>query len=134
MEKILVVDDEPNILEALQRQCRKKFHVYTALGGEQGLTMVRTVGPFAVIISDCRMPSMDGIQFLGLVRKIAPHTVRMMLTGNTDLETAMKAVNQGEIFRFLTKPCGPETFEKALEDGIKQYQFSISKKTTGALG
>lgn len=126
MLKILLVDDEPNVLEALQRQHGKQFQIHTASGGEQGLTMVRILGPFAIIISDCRMPSMDGIQFLGLVRKISPSSVRMMLTGNNDLETAMKAVNQGEIFRFLTKPCDTETFIQALEDGIKQYQRNIA--------
>jgi len=72
--------------------------------------MLRIQGPFPVVVSDCRMPDIDGIQFLALVRKIAPDTVRMMLTGNHDLETAMEAINRGEIFRFLTKPCPPDTF------------------------
>lgn len=129
LEKILFVDDEPSVLEALQRQFRQQFHVHTALGGAEGLTIVRMQGPFPVVVSDCRMPGMDGIQFLALVRKIAPDTVRMMLTGNHDLETAMKAVNQGEIFRFLTKPCPPDTFQSALEAGIKQYRLTRSQKS-----
>ena len=133
MLKILLVDDEPSVLEGLQRQFRKQFCLYTAPGGQQGLTTVRVLGPFAVVVSDCRMPSMDGIQFLDLVKKIAPNTVRIMLTGNNDLHTAMEAVNRGEIFRFLTKPCEPEIFSKALEDGIKQYQLNLSKKTVGIL-
>jgi DNA-binding NtrC family response regulator len=129
LEKILLVDDEPSVLEALQRQFHKQFHIHTALGGEKGLTMVRIQGPFAVVVSDCRMPGIGGIQFLALVRKVAPDTVRMMLTGNTDLETAMEAVNQGEIFRFLTKPCPPDTFQVALEAGIKQYRLTCSRKS-----
>jgi DNA-binding NtrC family response regulator len=131
MDNILLVDDDPSVLEALQRQFRKQFCLHTASGGEEGLTMVRVKGPYAVVVSDCRMPALDGIQLLGLVRKIAPDTVRMMLTGNNDLHTAMEAVNQGEIFRFLTKPCTPEVFRKALEDGIKQYQRNLLKKTVG---
>ena len=129
LEKILLVDDEPSVLEALQRQFRKQFHIHTALGAAEGLTMLRIQGPFSVVVSDCRMPDIDGIQFLALVRKIAPDTVRMMLTGNTDLETAMEAVNRGEIFRFLTKPCPPETFQAALEAGVKQYQLTRSQKS-----
>jgi DNA-binding NtrC family response regulator len=129
LEKILFVDDEPSVVEALQRQFRKLYHIHIALGGEEALTMLRIQGPFAVVVSDCRMPGIDGIQFLALVRKIAPDTVRMMLTGNNDLETAMEAVNQGEIFRFLTKPCPPDTFQKALEAGMKQYQLIRSKKS-----
>jgi DNA-binding NtrC family response regulator len=134
MGKILLVDDEPSVLEALQRQFRKQFCLHTASGGEEGLSMVRVKGPYAVVVSDCRMPLLDGIQLLGLIRKIAPNTVRMMLTGNNDLHTAMEAVNKGEIFRFLTKPCEPETFSKALEDGIKQYQLNLSSKTVGKWG
>lgn len=129
LEKILFVDDEPSVLEALQRQFHKQFHIHTALGGAEGISMLRIQGPFAVVVSDCRMPGMDGIQFLALLRKTAPDTVRMMLTGNNDLETAMEAVNRGEIFRFLTKPCPPDTFKAALEAGVKQYQLIRSQKS-----
>ena len=72
------------------------------------------------------MPGMDGIQFLSIVRKFTPNTVRIMLTGNSDLQTAMEAVNQGEVFRFLTKPCPPDTFKEAIENGIQQYKRSRS--------
>ncbi len=128
MEKILLVDDEPSVLEALTRQFHKQFHLYTASGGQEALATLRTSGPYAVVVSDCRMPSMDGIQLLSLVRKVAPNTVRMMLTGNNDLETAMEAVNRGEIFRFLTKPCPSDTLHAAIADGIKQYHLNCSKK------
>ena len=123
MEKILLVDDEANILEGYQRQLRKKFEVHIALGGEQGLKTLRAQGPFAVVVSDCRMPGMDGNQFLSCVRQFHQDTVRMMLTGNTGQDTAMEAVNQGAIFRFLTKPCSPETLYNALKAGVKQYRL-----------
>ncbi|MEX2494362.1 MAG: response regulator [Nitrospirales bacterium] len=129
LEKVLFVDDEMSVLDALKRQLHQQFHLDVALGAQEAITIIRNRGPYAVVISDCKMPVMDGIQFLSLVRKFAPNTVRMMLTGNNDLETAMEAVNQGEIFRFLTKPCPPATLQKALQAGVEQYQLNRSKKT-----
>ena len=128
MEKVLLVDDEPSVLDALQRQFRKQFHLHTASSGEQGLEILTAQGPFAVVVSDCRMPVMDGIKFLARVCALTPDTVRIMLTGNHDLDTAMQAVNQGEIFRFLTKPCPPDTFQAALEAGVKQYHLIRAEK------
>jgi response regulator RpfG family c-di-GMP phosphodiesterase len=127
-DKILFVDDEPNLLAGIQRQMRKHFAIETALGGEEGLDAVKSRGPFSVIVSDLRMPGMDGIQFLSCVKKLSPDTVRMMLTGNADLRAAIEAVNEGNIFRFMTKPCPPETLGKALYQGIKQYRLIISER------
>lgn len=127
-EKILFVDDEPNLLAGIQRQLRKLFAVETALGGEAGLEAVKGKGPYAVIVSDLRMPGMDGIQFLSQVKKVCPDTVRMMLTGNADLHAAIEAVNEGNIFRFMTKPCPPETLAKAIQQGIRQYRLIISER------
>ncbi len=127
-EKILFVDDDPNILEAYQRQLRKQFNIDTALGGELGLEAIAASGPYAVIVADMRMPGMDGIQFLLKVRESAPNSVRMMLTGNADQQTAIDAVNQGNIFRFLTKPCPPDILSKALTAGIEQYRLVIAEK------
>ena len=112
--RILIVDDEKNLLEAIQRKLRKHFKIETALGPEEGLKALTNRGPFAVVISDLRMPGMDGIQFLSRVKEILPDTVRMMLTGNADLENAIEAVNEGNIFRFLTKPCSPNVLAKAI--------------------
>jgi response regulator RpfG family c-di-GMP phosphodiesterase len=127
-EKILCVDDELNILEGYQRALRKEFHIDVAIGGEQGLEAIANRGPYAVIVSDMRMPGMDGIQFLSLVKKLAPNSVRMMLTGNADQQTAIEAVNEGNIFRFLTKPCSPEMLGKALSAGIMQYRLIMAEK------
>ena len=127
-EKILFVDDEPNVLSAFQRQLRKQFAIATAPGGAEGLDAVRNQGPFAVIVSDLRMPRMDGIEFLSRVHSIAPDTVRMMLTGNADLHAAVEAVNQGYIFRFLTKPCATEVLTAALEAGTAQYRLITAER------
>ena len=119
--KILFVDDDVNILDAYKRQLKRQFQVDTARGGEEGLNAIRNSGPYAVVVSDLRMPGMDGNQFLTRVKEAAPESVRIMLTGFADLKTAMDAINRGNIFRLLTKPCAKEVLSEALSDGIEQY-------------
>ncbi|HEB79963.1 MAG TPA: response regulator, partial [Rhodospirillales bacterium] len=80
--KILIIDDDANLLAGLRRQFRKQFDLSTARSGEQALALVESEGPFAVVVSDMRMPGMNGVGVLGALRKAAPDTVRMMLTGN----------------------------------------------------
>lgn len=127
-EKVLLVDDEQEILDTLKRLHKREFKIDIALEATKGLEAVATQGPYAVIVSDMRMPGMDGIQFLSKVKKIAPDSVRIMLTGNADMDTAVDAVNEGNIFRFLTKPCSPEKFSKTLEAGIEQYHLVIAER------
>ena len=126
--KILCVDDEFNILEAYQRSLRKEFKLDVANGGQQGLDLIREKGPYAVIVSDMRMPGMDGVQFLSRVREIAPDSVRIMVTGNADQQTAVEAVNQGHIFRFLNKPCQPTILAETLRAGLEQYRLAMAEK------
>lgn len=123
MDKILLVDDEINVLLAYQRNIHGQFRVVLAESGEKGLIALEEQGPFAVVVSDYRMPGMDGIRFLSLAHQLKPETVRMMFTGYADLESAIKAVNEGNIFRFLTKPCSPEEFKKALVAAAEQYRL-----------
>ena len=127
-EKILCVDDDANILQAYQRILHKEFAIETAKQGRAGLEAIRTRGPFAVIVSDLRMPEMDGIHFLTAVRECAPESVRIMLTGQADLNTAIAAVNEGNIFRFLTKPCPPETLGKALRAALEQHRLMEAER------
>ena len=127
-DKVLLVDDDQNLLQAAKRHLRKRFVVFTALGGMEGLKLIKQEGPFSVIVSDLRMPGMDGIQFLQRVREAAPDTVRMMLTGNADLQSAVTAVNDGQVFQFLTKPCHQETLAKAISLGIKQYRLVTAER------
>lgn len=127
-DKILCVDDEASILSAYQRALRKLVDIDIAEGGEQGLRALATGGPYAVIISDMNMPGMNGIQFLAKARELAPDSVRMMLTGANDLNTAMSAVNEGNIFRFLTKPCPPEQLAKSIVAGIRQYRLVTAER------
>jgi response regulator RpfG family c-di-GMP phosphodiesterase len=122
-QKVLFVDDEKNILDGIRRQLRQKFIVETAQGPVEGLQAINKNGPFAVAVADLRMPVMDGIKFLMHVKERAPDTVRMILTGNADLTSAIKAVNDGHIFRFMTKPYATEDLVKVLKSGIDQYQL-----------
>lgn len=126
--KILCVDDDPNILQGYKRALRKDFDITIAEGGEQGLATIKSEGGFALVVSDMRMPGMDGVQFLSRVKEVTPHTVRVMLTGNSDQQTAMDAVNEGNIFRFLTKPCPPEILAKTLSAGLEQYRLLTVEK------
>ena len=128
MQTILCVDDEQNVLDGFVRQLRKDFQITTSTSGEDALRIVAEKGPFAVIVSDMRMPGMDGIRFLARAREIAPDSVRIMLTGAGDLQTAMEAVNEGRIFRFLTKPCPAEMLAKSLSAGLDQYRLVTAEK------
>lgn len=120
-QKVLLVDDEPKVLSALRRQLRRQFHVFTAVSGCEGLALLEESGPFAVVVSDMRMPGMDGLAFLREVKRRAPGTTRIMLTGNDDQETAMAAVNDGCVFRFHRKPCPKEVLSASIEAGIEAF-------------
>jgi response regulator RpfG family c-di-GMP phosphodiesterase len=127
-ERILFVDDEPNVLSAIKRQLANKFRIDTATAPQEALKAVAQNGSYAVVVSDLRMPVMDGIQFLSKVRDMSPDTIRMMLTGNADLNTAIKAVNEGSVFRFLTKPCAENELTNVLNIGLHQYRLVTAEK------
>src|SRR5581483_10002591 len=126
--KILCVDDEPKILEAFERQLRKQFDLQTAAGPEKGLQAIAENGPFAVVVSDLRMPGMNGIEFLSRVRQTAPDAVRIMLTGDADLSAAVMAVNEGNIFQFLTKPCPADMLARSFQAALKQNQLITAER------
>ena len=132
MDRILCVDDEPNILAAYQRLLRKTATIDIATGGEAGLALIRAAQaerkPFAVVMADMHMPGMDGAVFLGKVAQVAPETVRIMVTGAQDLATAITAINDGGIFRFLPKPVPPEMLAKALHDAFQQYRLVTAER------
>ena len=127
-EKILLVDDEPAVLMGYERLLRKEFKVTTVIGGAAGLVLLKHQGPFAVVVSDMRMPEMNGIEFLLKVQQASPDTIRAMLTGDSDLQTAINAVNQGKIFRFLSKPCDKETLVKTLKDCLAQFRLVSAER------
>jgi response regulator RpfG family c-di-GMP phosphodiesterase len=128
-EKILCVDDDANILQAFRRNLHKQFVIETAPGGESGLEAVRNKGPFAVIVSDMQMPGMNGVQFLAEVRECSPDSVRIMLTGQADVNSAIAAVNEGNIFRFLTKPCPHDVLINTLKAALEQHRLITAERT-----
>src|SRR5579872_3708327 len=127
-KQILCVDDEINVLQAFERQFHRRFELFTAQGPERGLEQLEKSGPFAAVVSDLRMPGMDGIEFLRRVREQWPDTVRIMLTGQADMNASIAAVNQGNIFQFLTKPCPADMLGRALETAIEQHRLITSER------
>jgi DNA-binding NtrC family response regulator len=127
-QRVLFVDDELNVLEGIQRTLRKQVELQTASSGAQALRLIGASGPFAVVISDMRMPAMNGAQFLARVREQEPDTVRMILSGHADLEATIAAVNEGQIYRFLTKPCPTDQLLAAVEDALNQHRLLTAEK------
>lgn len=125
--KILCVDDEQGVLDGLRRNLRRTFDISTALGPEEGLAALEAE-PFAVVISDYQMPGMSGAEFLAQVRERWPDVTRMLLTGNADLDAAIDTVNEGQIYRFLLKPCPKEKLIPAIEDGLERYRLVSSER------
>jgi CheY-like chemotaxis protein len=126
--KVLCVDDEENVLRAFERNLRLHFDLETAVGPAAGLSAIAQRGPYAVVVSDLRMPEMDGIQFLRVVRKQSPDSVRLILSGNADLQAVIASVNEGSIFQFLTKPCPADALRSAIDGALKQYQLIIAER------
>jgi len=126
--KVLLVDDDLNVLQAYTRTLRGNFKVTTTDNGADGLQILKEEGPFAVVVTDYRMPKMDGIQFLAHAKELTPDTIRIMLSGQADLEVSIQAVNEGNIFRFLNKPCPTEQLIKVLSTAIEQYRLVMSER------
>lgn len=126
--RVLCVDDEPNLLEAIQRVMQGQFEITIAHGGEQGMAIVAASEPFDVVVSDLRMPVVDGVSFLRHVAERSPDTVRILLTGHADVQDAVSAVNEGRIFRFLTKPCPASTLRAAIVAGVHQHHLVTAER------
>ncbi|MBS8260650.1 response regulator [Roseibium polysiphoniae] len=126
--RVLLVDDEMHVLQAAYRVLRKSVDVTTANGPKEALEKLQTSEPFAVVVSDQNMPGMDGIKLLGVISRKAPSITRIMLTGNNDQKTAMNAVNDGRIFRFITKPCDSESLLKTIEEGIAHHRTIVAER------
>jgi response regulator RpfG family c-di-GMP phosphodiesterase len=124
---ILLVDDEVAILDGLRRQLRRKFAVHTANSGAEALELLKAE-PVTVVVSDMRMPQMDGATFLSHVRSLYPDVVRILLTGQADTQAAITAVNEGQIYRFLTKPCPPEVLLEEIGSAVELNRLVTAEK------
>ena len=120
---ILCVDGEREILSALRRFLRQKAdRILTANSGEEGLELLEAHAP-GVIVSDLRMPGMNGAEFLNRVLEFAPHTFRILLSGHADMEAVISSFNKGEIHRYLLKPWDPAKLGHAIEQGFEHHQL-----------
>ncbi|MGE0334403.1 MAG: HD domain-containing phosphohydrolase [Gammaproteobacteria bacterium] len=127
-ENVLFVDDDVNVLAGYQRTLRRQFAIETVDSADAALQLIDQGRSYAVVVSDMRMPGMDGLQFLQAVKSRAGDSVRVMVTGNTDQQTAVGAINEGDVFRFLTKPCEPQTLVKTVQDALAQYRLAQAEK------
>lgn len=120
---LLCVDDEIDNVEALERLLRKKYHVLKATGGEEALKILEK-NPISLIISDQKMPKMTGVQFLEKSQKIRPEALRILLTGYTDIESVIDAINSGQIYRYLTKPWDPVDLTTTVDQAIEKFELT----------
>jgi response regulator RpfG family c-di-GMP phosphodiesterase len=128
LPSILCVDDEPRVVDSLAAHLRRHFHVLTANGAHAALQMLKDGGAPAVVVSDMRMSGMDGATFLKHVKHLYPETTRILLTGDPGRDAAIAAVNQGQIFRFLTKPCPPDHLRAAIDAGVMHHRLLSAEK------
>ncbi|MFT3905584.1 MAG: EAL domain-containing protein [Steroidobacteraceae bacterium] len=127
--RVLCVDDEPRVLEGLSLHLRRQYEVMTATSGAAALALLEERGGADVIIADMRMPGMDGASFLARVNQAWPDSRRILLTGETDLQAAADAVNEGRLFRFLLKPCPPPIILGAVRAAIDHRQAEMADRS-----
>lgn len=127
-KKVLLVDDEPNVLASLRRTLGEQFQLSCASSGKEALDLVEREGPFAAVVSDMRMPGMSGLDLLREMRRRVPETVRLMLTGNSDFDVVVAAINEGAVYRFHTKPVAPEVLAASLEGALLRH---LEEKQSG---
>jgi EAL domain-containing protein (putative c-di-GMP-specific phosphodiesterase class I)/FixJ family two-component response regulator len=119
--KVLLVDDEPRVLSGLTRILKGRFDLTCAGSGAEALDRIDHDGPFAAVVSDMRMPGMDGVELMREIRRRSPDTVRMILSGQSDMQAVISAINDGAVFRFHTKPVPSEVLLESLEAALILY-------------
>lgn len=128
LPKVLCVDDEPRVVQSLAVHLRRGYEVLTALSGDEALERLKHAGPVAVIVTDMRMPGMDGAALLAKVRNLYPDTIRLLLTGEPGRDAVVSAVNKGQIFRFLTKPCRGDELLACIEAAVEQHRLVTAER------
>lgn len=132
---MLFVDDEESIIRALKRLFRRKGHlIMTASSGQKGLEALQAAErPVSLIISDQRMPGMNGAEFFEKAKKIVPDAIRILLTGYSDMDAIVDAINKGEIHRYLTKPWNDDDLVLQVQQSLKQYELLLENRRLMAL-
>lgn len=126
--RVLCVDDEAAVLQGLERLFFDSYEIVGETSPSRALERLSAEGRFDVVVSDMRMPKMDGAAFLAAARVRAPDSVRILLTGQSELADAVAAVNDGGIFRFLCKPCRPEMLSRALADAVRHAELERAER------
>jgi len=126
--RVLFVDDEPRLLESIAALLRRDYEIEIATSGDEALRKSAELKDLAVVVSDFRMPKMDGATFLHEMVQRAPLASRILLTGEAGVEGARDAVNKGRIFRFLMKPCPTDQLKEAIDAGIALHRLAIAER------
>ena len=127
--RVVCVDDEPQVLSGLSLHLRRRYDVETATSGAAALELLARQPPAAVVISDMRMPGMNGAELLAKASTSYPHTTRILLTGHAEADSAIAAVNKGAVFRFLVKPCPPPELLGAVEAAVELHRVTVTEQT-----
>lgn len=128
LPRVLCVDDEARVLDGLSLHLRKYYQVHIAQSGDSALAKLKELRGVNVVVSDMRMPGMDGATLLRNVMKLYPDTARILLTGEPGRDAAVSAINEGQIFRFLTKPCPPDKLKAAIDAGVTHHQLVSAER------
>ena len=125
--KLLIIDDEVEITRTIARQFRKKYKVYTATSAQEALTIMEKEH-IQVILSDQRMPGISGVDFFGLIKDKYPDALKLILTGYSDIEAVIGAINEGQVFRYITKPWNPDELESILNEAFEKYELITNNR------
>lgn len=126
--RILIIDDDERLLQALRRLHGKRYDITTCAEAVRAIQVVQREGPFAAVVCDYQMPVLNGAMCLAKIQDAQPEVVRVLLTGNHDLDTAVDAINRGAIFRFLQKPCDAESFRRCVDDAVRQHELLAAER------
>ncbi|MBK6487208.1 MAG: response regulator [Gemmatimonadetes bacterium] len=126
---VLFVDDDVRVLRGVERSLGAQFAITTATSAMEALALIEREPPFAVVVSDLAMPAMSGLALLSALRKAAPESVRILFTGEAQLTDAVRAINEGEVFRLLLKPCTGRDMLDAVRAGVRQHQIVSAERT-----
>ncbi len=125
--QLLIIDDEEEILKALRRQFRREYDVYVAVNAQEGLRIIKEA-PIQVIITDQRMPGMTGVQFLARAKEELPDATRLLLTGYADIQAVIAAINEGNVFRYITKPWNTQELATIVREAFERHALLVQNR------
>lgn len=119
---LLIIDDEPEIVKALTRQFRRKYNVFSTTNAEEGFDIMEKKN-IQVVLSDQRMPGLTGVDFFARIKTKYPDALKLILTGYSDIEAVIGAINDGQVFRYVTKPWNPDELETIIKEAFEKYEL-----------